>query len=122
LALFIGLVTGLLIDVFSDSLGIHMASSVLLMYLRYYVIRWLTPQGGYDTNTLPTVPSMGLQWYITYSLPLILAHHICLFYTEAGGITSFFFTLTKVLSSTAFTLVVIVLFQYLLYSSAKRRI
>jgi hypothetical protein len=120
LALFVGLVTGLVIDIFNDSLGIHMAASIMMMYARYYFIRWLTPQGGYDGNALPSVTSMGLQWYLTYSVPLILIHQLCLFFIEAGGGSLFFFTLSKVLLSTLFTLFVIILLQYLFSSTAKR--
>lgn len=120
LSMFIGLFTGLVIDIFSDSLGIHTAACILLMYIRHYVIQWTTPQGGYDGNAVPSTSSMGLQWYLTYAFPIILVHQICLFYIEAGGTSMFFFTLTKVLLSTLFTLLVIVLFQYLFSSSSKR--
>jgi hypothetical protein len=120
LAMFIGLLTGLVIDIFSDSLGIHTAACILLMHVRYYILQWSTPQGGYDSGALPSVPSMGLQWYVTYSLPLILVHQLSLFYIEAGGVGTFFFTLSKVLLSTLFTLFVIVLFQYLLGRTSKR--
>ncbi len=119
-AMFVGLFTGLVIDIFSDSLGIHTAACVLLMHVRYYVIKWVTPQGGYDGNVLPSATSMGLQWYLTYALPLVLVHHICLFYIEAGGVSMFFFTLTKVLLSTLFTLLVIILLQYLFGSISRR--
>lgn len=120
LAMFIGLFTGLVIDIFSDSLGIHAAACVLLMHIRYYIIGWLTPQGGYDSNSLPSATSMGLQWYLTYAFPLIFVHQICLFYIEAGGASMFFFTLIKVILSTFFTLLVIILFQYLFGSTYKR--
>lgn len=120
LALFVGLFTGLTVDIFSDSLGIHAAACVLMMHVRYYIIEWATPQGGYDGGVLPSSASLGLQWYMTYSFPLILIHQICLFYTEAGGASMFFFTMSKALLSTIFTLFVIVLFQYLFSRSSKR--
>ena len=119
LVLFIGMFTGLVVDVFNDSLGIHAAACVLLMHVRHYIIQWLAPQGGYDPNTLPSATSLGLQWYLSYSLPLILVHQICLFYTEAEGVNMFFFTLAKVLLSTIFTLLVIIIFQYLFAKPAK---
>ena len=122
LDMFIGLVTGLVVDIFSDSLGIHTAASVLFMYFRYYLIQWSTPQGGYEGNALPSISSMGLSWYLTYSLPLLFVHQIALFFIEAGGFGLFFYTFTKVLMSTFFTLVVIVLFQYLFSTSVKRRL
>ncbi len=120
LVLFIALFNGLMVDIFSDSLGVHAAACVLMMYLRHYVIEWLAPQGGYDRSVLPSTTTLGLQWYLTYAIPLVFIHHICLFYIEAGGARLFFFTLTKVLLSTLFTVFVIVLFQYLFSSATKR--
>lgn len=120
LAMFVGLFAGFVIDVFSDSLGIHAAACVLLMHIRYYMLGWSTPQGGYDSGAMPSVSSMGLQWYVTYSLPLIFVHQLSLFFIEAGGVSMFFFTISKVLLSTLFTLFVIVLFQYLLGRASKR--
>lgn len=122
IALFVGLFTGLTVDIFSDSLGIHAAACVLMMYIRYYIIGWTTTQSDYDAGVSPSPTSLGLQWYLTYAFPLILIHQICLFFTEAGGASMFFFTMSKVLLSTIFTLFVIVLFQYLFSRSSKRNL
>jgi len=119
--LFIGFFTGFVIDIFYDSLGIHSASCVLLMFIRGFWIKSITPRGGYEVGSIPTIESMGWQWFSFYSLPLIFIHHFALFYIEAGGFEGvFFFTLSKVLASTALTFLVIVLFQYLFMVRRKR--
>lgn len=109
----VGFVLGFFIDIFYDSLGLHAMSCVLIMYLRNFWLARLTPQGGYDNGALPGVDLSGLQWFLVYATPLILVHHAVLFFTEAGGFQYFGFTIGKVLSSTIYTTIVILIVQYL---------
>ena len=106
-------VMGVFIDMFYDSLGLHALSCVLIMYLRNVWLARLTPQGGYDNSAVPAVAASGLQWFLTYSIPMVLLHHSVLFFTEAGGFQYFWFTLWKVLCSTVYTTIVILIVQYL---------
>jgi hypothetical protein len=114
-----GFVIGFFIDIFYDSLGIHMAASVLMVYLRSYWINLITPRGGYEVGMEPTLKLMKFEWFATYSLPLIFVHHFALFYIETGGLSLFFFTFVKVISSVIFTFITIVLLQYLFYPSRR---
>ena len=41
IAMLIGFTTGIAVDVFSNTLGINASASVLLMYLRPFVFKWL---------------------------------------------------------------------------------
>jgi len=116
-----GFLTGFIVDIFYDSLGIHSGACVLMLFARQFWIRSITPRGGYEINSSPTIASMGLQWFTIYSIPLIFVHHAFLFFMEAGGASGMFaFTLTKVLSSVFFTYFSIVLYQYL-FLVRKRR-
>lgn len=104
---------GLLIDVFYDRQGMHAAASVAIAYLRNYWLGLITPQGGYDVGTLPTLATNGLIWFLTYVTPLILIHHLILFFIEAGGASLFGLTLGKAFASLIFTLLIILMLQYL---------
>jgi hypothetical protein len=107
------------IDIFYDSLGIHALSLVVVAYARNYWLNAITPQGGYDNGEGPTMAVNGFQWFLVYSLPLVFLHHVVLFFVEAGGFSMFWFTMLKVIGSVCFTMVVIILLQYL--SSDRRR-
>lgn len=100
---------GLGIDIFYDSMGLHAMASVFMVYVRGYWLARITPQGGYDRNSMPTMAMNGLQWFVVYALPLVFLHHTVLFFAEAGGTTYFWFTLFKVFMSTLFTVVAIVI-------------
>jgi hypothetical protein len=101
------------IDIFYDSLGIHALSLIGIAYVRNYWLNAITPQGGYDAGEGPTLAVNGFQWFLVYSLPLVFLHHLILFFVEAGGFSMFWFTMLKVIGSVCFTMVVIILLQYL---------
>jgi hypothetical protein len=104
---------GLMVDIFYDRQGMHAAATVAIAYLRNYWLGLITPQGGYDVGTLPTLATNGLIWFLSYVTPLILIHHLILFFIEAGGASLFGLTLGKAFASLVFTLLVILMLQYL---------
>ncbi|HQQ96211.1 MAG TPA: Rod shape-determining protein MreD [Cyclobacteriaceae bacterium] len=109
----VGFLLGFSIDIFYDSLGLHAMSLVLVSYLRNYLLAAITPQGGYDTGEGPTLASNGLQWFLVYTIPLAFVHHAVLFFVEAGGFGTFWFTMQKIVTSLLFTISVILFLQYL---------
>lgn len=115
LILFLGFLTGLSLDIFYDSLGIHAASTLLIAFIRPYWIQSITPRGGYDNATAPALNEMGFQWFVSYALPLIFVHHFTLFFIEVGGLSAFWFTIPKVLFSTVLSFVTMVIVQFLFY-------
>jgi hypothetical protein len=120
LLMLIGFALGFSIDIFYDSLGLHAFACVALMYVRNYYLSAITPQGGYDSNATPSIAINGIQWFLVYTIPMVLMHHAILFYTEAGGFGMFWFTLWKIITSTLFTTVVTVIVQYLFPSGRYR--
>jgi hypothetical protein len=116
----IGFFTGFTIDVFYDSMGLHAFAAVLMGYLRTYWLSFITPQGGYETGNAPTLEANGVQWFLVYAIPLVFVHHFVLFFLEASGFELFWFTMLKIISSTLFTMIVIVFLQFL--TPQRRRI
>jgi hypothetical protein len=115
LQLVTGFLTGFIVDIFYDTLGIHAAACVLLMFLRPFVIRVLTPRDGYDASDSANVHKMGWPWFLVFSLFLIFMHHAALFILEVGGFRMFWFTLIKIFLSTIFTFLVAVIIQFLFF-------
>ncbi len=107
------------IDIFYDTLGIHTASAVVLAFLRKTWINTLTPTGGYDSNTPPTLLNMGFGWFFTYSFPLILLHHLTFFYIDNVGTSAYLLMLYKTLSSTLFTFIMGIIVQVLFYKKKR---
>ena len=108
-----GFVLGFGVDLFYESLGLHMFACVFIMYFRNLWLNTITPQGGYDANAIPALSLGGLQWFLVYITPLVFVHHTMLFFMEAGGFGYFWFTMLKVVTSSLFTIVAIVMVPYL---------
>ncbi len=116
LVMLMGFATGLIIDIFYDSLGIHASACVIIMFLRPYLVNLMTPRGGYDAGLVPTLRVMGFEWFSVYSYVLILVHHLALFYIEASGVSMFFYTFSKAFFSSILTFSVVIIIQYLFYA------
>ena len=121
-AMLFGFASGLFVDAFYNTFGIHAAASVFIMFIRQRWLTFLTPRGGYDIGIAPTPQALGLRWFVTYAFPLILIHHALIFFIEVADFQLFSFTLAKVLASAIFTLVMITIIQYILYSSSRRTV
>lgn len=119
-AMILGFVTGLVVDIFSNTMGIQAFSSVLLMFLRPNWLNFVTPRSGYESGDLPMIRSFGIPWFVWYAFPLVLLHHLTVFFIEAGGTQLFGQTLLKSLASSVFSLVFIICMQYLFYSNTKK--
>lgn len=121
LELILGLVCGLAMDMFTDTLGIHASACVLLAYIRPQYLRAIAPRDDYEFGQRPTIGDLGLVWYLKYASVLILAHHLWLFYVEVYSFKGFFTTLLRAVLSSAFTLLLVVLSQYLVFARRKSR-
>ncbi len=109
---------GITIDVFYDTLGLHAASATFLGFLRSIWLKALRPNGGYDDANYPTLPQMGFGWFISYSLPLVLAFSLLFFSLDQWGSGGLFRLFNKSLFSSIFTVILAIIVQLLFF---KRR-
>lgn len=118
--LFIGLAIGLLLDLFYDTLGMHAFACVFLAYVRINTLNYLQPSAGYEVGAKPLLREMGLTWFMTYSSILILGHHFAFFIIETSDLSKFPTILIKTISSSIFTLSVILIIQLVFYQKRRR--
>lgn len=117
LTLLIATGVGLVMDYFTGPMGLHTSACVFLGYLQPVVQKVFSPREGYEVTQRPTVQRMGLTWYVTYAAILAFAHHFWLFYLEVFRFSDFFYTFLRVLLSTIATVALMVVGQYLIYST-----
>jgi rod shape-determining protein MreD len=110
-----GFLLGLSVDIFSNTLGLHASASVFMAFMRPYVLRVISPRDGYETGTYPRVFYYGLTWFLNYAIILVVMHHLFLFYFEVFRFSEFFRTLLRVILSSSFSIMIIVLSQYIIY-------
>lgn len=112
LLLLISFFTGLIIDFFSGTPGMHTSATVAAGFVRPYVLRLISPRDGYETGSDPSMMVYGFSWFILYALIIVLVHHFVLFYIEVFRFTDFFRTLFRVMLSSAFSISFILLLEY----------
>lgn len=119
--LLLGFGVGLTMDIFYDTGGVHASAAVLLMYLRPWVLRLLTPRDGYDAVDAVNVHQMGWQWFLVYISLLVSIHHLAFFLLELGSFQIIGITLAKVVVSTLFTGITLLIVQLLFFPSRRRQ-
>ena len=120
LLLLISFLTGVCIDYFYDSSGLHASACTLMGFSRYYILKFISPREGYEAGVQPTIEDMGLAWFLSYAGSLILIHHFFFFYLEAFRFSDFFKTFLRVILSSIGTFGFIYLIQFLFYRTKKR--
>lgn len=113
--------TGLTIDVFSNTLGMHTSACVFLAFCRPFFVGVFAPRDGYEVNHRPSVQDLGLGWFFKYAAILVLCHHLFLFFVEVFRFTDFWSTVGRAISSAFFTIVCVLIAEYFRYNSEAKR-
>jgi rod shape-determining protein MreD len=112
LVLIISFVTGLIIDLFSGSPGMHASATLLAGFSRPLVLRLISPRDGYELGSDLSMAAYGFRWFFIYATTVVLIHHTALFFLEVFRFTDFFRTILRILLSSLFTLGFILLIEY----------
>jgi rod shape-determining protein MreD len=113
--LFSAFAMGITIDMFYNTAGMHAAACVFIAYLRPGILKLFSPRDGYEFGTQPTIQYLGVPWFLSYSAILIVLHHFILFYIEVFRFSEFFSTFFRVIMSSVFTILLVIISQYLFY-------
>jgi rod shape-determining protein MreD len=112
LLLLLSFATGLIIDFFSGSPGMHTSATVLAGFIRPYILRIISPKDGYESGSDPSMMIYGFRWFFLYTLLMVLVHHTTLFYLEIFRFADFFRTMLRVILSTMFSMTFILLIEF----------
>lgn len=110
--LLIAFATGILIDTFYNTLGMHAAATVLMAYCRQFIVRAQIDVPGVESRIEFSLKELGLGTFFRYVFVLAFIHHAALFFIEASSLTLVVPTLIRVAASTLLTTVSIVLIQF----------
>lgn len=117
--LFLAFAMGIIIDIFSQTLGMHTISAVFLAYARPYILRNMAPRDGYEFSRNVSIKQMGWLWFLTFSGIMVFLHHFVLFFIESFRMSGLGYTLLKAMGSSLLTLSLIVVVQLLFTRSPK---
>ena len=103
-----GFITGMALDFFTMTPGLHAAACVLVAYARPFVINILTPKETSEFNYRePSPKSLGWTPYFVYIFVLTLLHHGYLTLLEWLSFGTFLSFLIKIVATTAISILLI---------------
>jgi rod shape-determining protein MreD len=112
---------GLVVDVFSNTLGMHMSACIFLAFCRPFVLRILAPRDGYEGNMNPSIQGFGWTWFLSYITLSTILHHLFLFFVEVFRFSEAFDTIGRSFASSFFTLLLILITQLFYHNVEDRK-
>lgn len=113
--LLLGFISGFAIDLFNGTPGLNAAATVLMAFVRPFVINAMTRRKDINPNDEPSLVSMGVNWFGIYSIILLTIHNITLFMLEAFSFKLVYLVLTQTLmsvfSSLSLIFIILLLFK-----------
>jgi rod shape-determining protein MreD len=107
--------TGLTLDAFYDTLGVHTTACIVLAFVRILFLSVSVNRDAFDEPE-PSLGNMGFKWFIIYALICIFFHHLFFFFLEAFKFTELFYTLGRCLTSVVFTLFAVLLVEFVFHN------
>jgi len=116
LMMLMAFLTGLCIDIFSGTAGMHASACLWIAFIRPSLLNLIAPRDGYETTLQLNLKGMGFDKFIIYVGTLVLVHHIWLFSLEAFNFLDFFQVIVRILMSSIATLIFILISQIITQS------
>ena len=117
--LIVAFLLGLGVDIFTNTIGLNAAACVMMAFARPLVISAISSGPESLLGDTPSLRNQGVKWFLYYAVILILIHHFALFYLEIFRFNEFMATLVRVLLSSAFTLLLVLISEYTFYPRGK---
>lgn len=110
----IGAAAGLIMDIFCNSIGIHMAACILLMFIRPYLLGVIVNDKD-RLNEQISLHALGMEAMLKYVVILVVIHHLMVFTLAAWSWSYIGFILLETLVSSIITIVLILGYNILKY-------
>jgi hypothetical protein len=105
----VGFITGMALDYFVMTPGLHAAACVLIAYMRPFIINILAPKdiSGFSYRE-PSPKAMGWTPYLVYTFILTIFHHSYMVLLELFSFGTFIDFIIKVIATTGISMLLIV--------------
>lgn len=110
----IGAVVGLIMDIFCNSMGIHTAACIFIMFIRPYLIGAIVNDKD-RLNEQISLRSLGMEALLRYVVILVVIHHLIVFLLAAWNWAHIGFVLVETLVSSLVTISIIIGYNSLRY-------
>ena len=120
LLLILAFITGLTVDIFSNTGGLHAFASTLIAFVRPFWIQIAIPRSNYDDLSNIKLKEVEFGQFIAYSSVILLLHHFVLYLTESLAWGDLLLIIGKAIINTLISLLAIIAFRYFDLSSSKK--
>ena len=110
----IGAFAGFIMDIFCNSLGVHMAACILLMYIRPYLIGVIVNDKD-RLNEQISLHAIGMEALLKYTVIMVLIHHLTVFSLAAWSWSHMGFVLLETIASSTITILLVIGYNVLRY-------
>lgn len=110
IALLLAFGMGFIIDIYSNTLGMHTFATVFLAFARNPIMNVIVTFDE-GVNPIPSFKTFGVSNYVKYVLASVLIHHFTLFLLESFTFAGLGFVLLKIIISSMVTIALILLVQ-----------
>ena len=107
--------TGLTMDAFYDTMGVHASACVALAFVRILFISVSLNRDAIDEPE-PSLGNMGFKWFSIYAVLCIFAHHLVVFFLEAFKLSELAYTFGRSLLSVVFTMFTVLLVEAIFHN------
>ena len=123
LLLLLAFFTGLSIDFFENTMGLHAAAVVLLAFARPGVLKFYFPTLEYGRGEEPGLAKLGVSGFLKYSFTLVFFNQLLLTFLEIFSFHDFLHSLSDVLiNALATTLAILIVLMLFTPRRRKRRV
>ncbi len=112
--------TGIGVDFFMNTFGLHTSAAVLVAYLRPELFRLFSPRDGYDSLREPTMGEWGVKWFFQVTGSAIIIHHIWFFLLEYFKWSAFPKIIQSSVLSAVVTFIIFIVIQVLFFKKPQK--
>lgn len=106
-----GFICGLIIDIFSNTPGMHALTALTMMWLRMPILHLYVNAEDVKSG-IPGYSLMGMQSYLRYAVTILALHCILLYFVESFTLFNLLTTLIKIVISVALTFVILLSLEF----------
>ena len=110
----IGALVGITMDIFCNTLGIHTATCILIMFIRPYLLGVIVNDKD-RLNEQICLRSVGMEALVKYVVILVVLHHLMVFSLAAWSWAHMGFVLLETIVSCVITIAIIIGYNILAY-------
>jgi len=112
---------GLVVDLFSSSLGLHATANTVLAFLRPYLLHRYLEKDNSKISVLPSIKTLGKSRMAQYVLIGVSIHHITLYLLAAATFNGMGYMLLRMLCNILFTGILLIIALAIVTSPSNRR-